>query len=104
MLTHEEESFGRTLPPAWPLPGASPSSRNAAVRRPKRYVVPGDEAFRLYDTYGFPFDLTVELAREQGLTVDNAGFDAAMAATTRDSSRGGDAFKDAARERAALYV
>ena len=38
----------------------------------------GDEAFRLHDTYGFPLDLTVEMAAEQGLTVDIDGFNAAM--------------------------
>ncbi|MBQ5973546.1 MAG: alanine--tRNA ligase, partial [Oscillospiraceae bacterium] len=38
----------------------------------------GDDAFRLYDTYGFPVDLTVELLEERGLTLDRAGFDALM--------------------------
>ncbi|UCD36934.1 MAG: alanine--tRNA ligase, partial [Fidelibacterota bacterium] len=42
-------------------------------------VIPGEEAFRLYDTYGFPLDLTDLMAREKGLTVDNTGFDQAMA-------------------------
>ena len=41
-------------------------------------VIPGADAFRLYDTYGFPLDLTADIARERGLGVDNAGFDAAM--------------------------
>jgi len=41
-------------------------------------VIPGKEAFYLYDTFGFPLELTVELAQEEGYTVDNAGFDAAM--------------------------
>ncbi|MDR7067475.1 alanyl-tRNA synthetase [Pseudoxanthomonas japonensis] len=41
-------------------------------------VIPGADAFRLYDTYGFPVDLTADIARERGLTVDMAGFDAAM--------------------------
>ncbi|HEX2140005.1 MAG TPA: alanine--tRNA ligase-related protein, partial [Woeseiaceae bacterium] len=35
---------------------------------------PGEEAFRLYDTYGFPYDLTVELAEEESLRVDEDGF------------------------------
>ena len=42
-------------------------------------VLPGGVAFRLYDTYGFPLDLTQDALREQGRTVDTAGFDAAMA-------------------------
>ncbi len=44
-----------------------------------RQALPGDVAFRLYDTYGFPLDLTADALREQGRTVDQAGFDAAMA-------------------------
>ncbi len=42
-------------------------------------VLPGDVAFKLYDTYGFPLDLTQDALREQGRSVDVAGFDAAMA-------------------------
>jgi alanyl-tRNA synthetase len=42
-------------------------------------VIPGEEAFRLYDTYGFPLDLTELMAREKGLTVDTKGFEQAMA-------------------------
>src|SRR5690606_4703430 len=42
-------------------------------------TIPGADAFRLYDTYGFPLDLTADMARERGMEVDTAGFDAAMA-------------------------
>jgi alanyl-tRNA synthetase len=42
--------------------------------------LPGDVAFKLYDTYGFPVDLTADVARERGLSVDQAGFEAAMEA------------------------
>ena len=42
-------------------------------------IIPGEDAFRLYDTYGFPLDLTQDMARERGLSVDVVGFDAAMA-------------------------
>ena len=45
----------------------------------ERGTLPGDVAFRLYDTYGFPLDLTQDVLRERGLAVDVAGFDAAMA-------------------------
>jgi alanyl-tRNA synthetase len=41
-------------------------------------IIPGEQAFRLYDTYGFPLDLTELMARERGLTVDKAGFDTLM--------------------------
>ena len=41
-------------------------------------MLPGDVAFKLYDTYGFPLDLTADVCRERGVTVDEAGFDAAM--------------------------
>jgi len=43
-------------------------------------VISGEDAFKLYDTYGFPLDLTEDYAREQGLTVDREGFEAAMEA------------------------
>jgi alanyl-tRNA synthetase len=42
-------------------------------------TLPGETAFKLYDTYGFPFDLTEDALRSRGLGVDHAGFDAAMA-------------------------
>ncbi|MBF2097568.1 MAG: alanine--tRNA ligase [Gloeomargaritaceae cyanobacterium C42_A2020_066] len=48
-------------------------------------VIPGNEAFVLYDTYGFPLELTEEVAAEQGLTVDRAGFEAAMAEQVKRS-------------------
>ncbi|WP_416908828.1 MAG: alanine--tRNA ligase [Polymorphobacter sp.] len=45
--------------------------------------LPGDVAFKLYDTYGFPYDLTEDALRAQGLSVDRAGFEAAMAEQKR---------------------
>src|SRR5206468_9140175 len=42
-------------------------------------TLPGETAFKLYDTYGFPYDLTEDALRSRGLQVDRAGFDAAMA-------------------------
>ena len=42
-------------------------------------MLPGETAFKLYDTYGFPLDLTEDALRARGMTVDTAGFDAAMA-------------------------
>jgi alanyl-tRNA synthetase len=43
-------------------------------------VVPGDVVFKLYDTYGFPMDLTADIARERNLTIDEAGFEREMEA------------------------
>ena len=82
VLTHEEESFGRTLQRGHgPLPGAGrgPGAGGGGAGRDRGQRPAGREVFRLYDTYGFPFDLTVELAREQGLEVDQAGFEEALA-------------------------
>jgi alanyl-tRNA synthetase len=58
-------------------------------------VIAGEDAFRLHDTFGFPIDLTVEVAAESGVGVDRAGFDAAMA-EQRERSRGAKAGRSAA--------
>ncbi len=52
----------------------------ADVLQNAQTVIPGDKAFRLYDTYGFPLDLTRDVAKERGLSVDEAGFKTAMEA------------------------
>jgi alanyl-tRNA synthetase len=70
-LRAEEERFGETLEHGMRI------FDDVAVRNPDR--IPGADAFRLYDTYGFPVDLTADIARERGLGVDMAGFDVAMA-------------------------
>jgi alanyl-tRNA synthetase len=57
-------------------------------------AIPGADAFRLYDTYGFPVDLTADIARERGLTVDMAGFDVAMT-QQRDTARAAGKFGNA---------
>lgn len=54
-------------------------------------VVPGDRAFLLYDTHGFPIDITEQMASEAGLTVDLAGFDTAMA---RQKERSREAYRE----------
>ncbi len=56
--------------------GASPARASSAASPPK--VIPGETVFKLYDTYGFPVDLTADIARERGLAIDQAGFEAAM--------------------------
>ncbi len=54
-------------------------------------TIPGDVVFRLYDTYGFPADLTADVAREQGLTIDEDGFETAMS-EQRDRARAASRF------------
>ena len=69
------------------------------ARLPEGAALPGEAAFRLYDTYGFPLDLTQDALREKGRTVDTSGFDAAMAeqkAKARASWSGSGETKDAA--------
>jgi len=70
-LQAEEERFAETL-------DAGMKIFEDVAARAGNGVIPGSDAFRLYDTYGFPLDLTQDIARERDLTVDIAGFDAAM--------------------------
>ncbi len=70
----EEESFGRTLDRGSELLAGLVAE--AAER--KTSWIDAEEAFRLHDTYGFPYDLTKELLAEQGLAVDDEGFEALM--------------------------
>jgi alanyl-tRNA synthetase len=77
----EEERFARTLEA-----GSERLARLVEAAGPDGTIA-GDEAFRLHDTFGFPIDLTVEIAAESGVGVERAGFDAAMAAQ-RARSRG----------------
>ena len=70
-LKAEEERFAETLDSGMKI-------FEDVVGRVGDKVIPGVDAFRLYDTYGFPLDLTQDMARERGMSVDVAGFDAAM--------------------------
>jgi alanyl-tRNA synthetase len=74
----EEEKFARTLEA-----GSARLDELVAAGG----TISGADAFRLHDTFGFPIDLTVEMAAERGVSVDRAGFDAAMA-EQRERSRG----------------
>ena len=66
----EEESFLQTLKSGTTIfDGAT-----AALKKSSLSILPAADAFKLHDTYGFPFDLTLEMAREEGLEVDEAGF------------------------------
>ncbi|MEY2441259.1 MAG: alanyl-tRNA synthetase [bacterium] len=78
----EEEGFGRTLEQGTKL--------LAEVTQRSEGTISGEDAFRLHDTFGFPVDLTRELAEEQGLEVDTEGFAELMDAQ-RTRSRGGPA-------------
>jgi len=69
-LKAEEERFSETLENGMKV------FDEVAARAQK--TIPGADAFRLYDTYGFPVDLTADIARERGLTVDMTGFEQAM--------------------------
>ncbi len=66
-------------------------------------VLPGTVAFKLHDTFGFPIDLTVELAAEYGVTVDRAGFETALTEQRERSRSGAKADKARAVESAAMY-
>jgi len=71
VLKQEEERFAETLSQGMAL-------LETAIGNLRGKEIPGDTAFRLYDTFGFPLDLTADIARERGLTVDQAGFESAM--------------------------
>lgn len=70
----EEERFIATLDQGLPILNEMIERTKAA----KRTVLTGDDLFKLYDTYGFPMDLITEACREQGMTVDEAGFNASI--------------------------
>jgi alanyl-tRNA synthetase len=78
VLKQEEERFAETLNQGMNL-------LESAIKNLSGNVIPGETVFRLYDTYGFPVDLTADIARERGLTIDQAGFEAAMEAQREQS-------------------
>jgi alanyl-tRNA synthetase len=87
----EEERFHRTLTQGIELLETIISDLQARHET----VLPGDEVFKLYDTYGFPLDLTHEVATEKGLRVDKEGFEACLA---EQQNRARAAWKGAALE------
>ena len=84
VLKKEEERFAETL-------GQGMKILEACVAKMEGAVIPGETVFQLYDTYGFPVDLTADFARENNLTVDHAGFEVAMAAQ-RERARSASSF------------
>jgi alanyl-tRNA synthetase len=102
VLKAEEERFAETLVTGMALldkmiedlSGSQDASADEAQ-------IPGDLVFKLYDTYGFPVDLTADVARERGFGIDQAGFDAAME-KQRELARGASKFKVDLRAGAAI--
>jgi len=84
IIRTEEEAFGRTLETGLELFDRVAKKVKASGSK----VVPGEDVFRLYDTYGFPFDLTEIIAGEQELSLDKAGFDTAMERQKEQSKAG----------------
>ena len=77
-LQAEEEQFARTLDNGMAI-------LEESLQTIDDQTIPGDVIFKLYDTYGFPVDLTNDIARERGLTLDLDGYEAAMAAQRQRS-------------------
>lgn len=74
VLTQEEEKFAKTIDQGLAILAEMEEEMvQAGVK-----VLSGENAFKLYDTYGFPLDLTREILEEKGFTIDETGFDAAM--------------------------
>ncbi len=80
-LNKEEEKFSKTLADGL-------KEFNKVISHIQGNVFPGKTAFRLYDTFGFPLEITAELAREKGFTVDEEGYKAADEAHREKSSVG----------------
>jgi alanyl-tRNA synthetase len=74
VIRAEEERFAETLDRGL----AILNEAVAGLKRAKRSVIPGETLFQLYDTYGFPTDLTADIVRSEGFTIDEAGFETCM--------------------------
>ncbi len=81
----EEEQFAKTLDKGMAV-------LESALQNLESDTIPGEVVFTLYDTYGFPFDLTVDIARERNLQVDEAGYEEAME-EQRSRARAAGSFK-----------
>ena len=84
-LLNEEEQFAETLEQGLKI-------FHQEIKQLRGKVMPGEVIFKLYDTYGFPADLTADIAREQGLTLDLVGFEKEME-KQKDRSKSADVFK-----------
>jgi len=83
ILKKEEERFIQTL-------DTGMSILESAIEDIAGSEISGEVAFKLYDTYGFPVDLTADVARERGLTIDMAGFDSEMNIQKERARKAGD--------------
>jgi alanyl-tRNA synthetase len=94
VLAQEEARFAETIATGMTMLESAIAALPAGATR----TIPGDTVFKLYDTYGFPVDLTADVARERGVAVDEAGFETAMQAQrerARAASRFGVELRDA---------
>ncbi|QEL65747.1 alanyl-tRNA synthetase [Oryzomicrobium terrae] len=91
VLKQEEERFFTTIEHGMAILEADLAAMDAAGTK----VFDGETAFKLHDTYGFPLDLTADVCRERGVTVDEAAFDAAMT-RQKEQARAAGKFKMAA--------
>ncbi|ASM48941.1 alanyl-tRNA synthetase [Pseudoalteromonas espejiana DSM 9414] len=82
VLRIEEEQFGKTLERGLAILEESLSDL-------KGDIIPGDLVFKLYDTYGFPADLTADVARERQMTIDHSGFEECMAVQRKTAQKAG---------------
>ena len=91
----EEENFGQTL-------DAGLKILDSEIAKTSGKVLSGESAFKLYDTYGFPLDLTADILRNRNMSVDTAGFDKAMA-EQRNKSKKASNFKGEAGNQKIWY-
>ncbi len=75
LLAQEESRFAETLASGMAI---LDQTIQAQAAQGASRVIPGETVFKLYDTFGFPVDLTADVAREKGFTIDEPGFEAAM--------------------------
>ena len=91
VLRQEEERFGETLEHGMKILDVALAAL-PATKKDQAQILDGNTLFTLYDTYGFPVDLTADICRERGVEVDHAGFDVAMD-RQRDQARAAGKFK-----------
>jgi alanyl-tRNA synthetase len=99
ILSLEEQKFGQTLNTGLALL----TELLDQLKQQHQTVIPGEEVFKLYDTHGFPVELTQEIAAEQGFSVDTAGFEQSMQ-RQQERSRSASTFVQARDDRALTEI